>query len=151
MWPALDRESDHLPYATTYSKYQTSPQSNHHSDCKRPRTIFNVELLALDGRVWSIQVSPCSLYVLCCCSQTSQYTKNLQRTFSDNMGLHTSQVIETVCNKLSSIKCSKVDESGPLLGRDPLWFDSCNQLQSNLSNTDTQGTEQSVRIREVSV
>ena len=67
------------------------------------------------------------------------------------MGLHTSQVIETVCNKLSSIKCSKVDESGPLLGRDPLWFDSCNQLQSNLSNTDTEGTEQSVRIREVSV
>ena len=82
---------------------------------------------------------------------TVQYTENLQRTFSDNMGLHTSQVIETVCNKLSSIKCSKVDESGPLLGRDPLWFDSCNQLQSNLSNTDTEGTEQSVRIREVSV
>ena len=91
--------------------------------------------------------SLCSLYVLYC-SQNSQYT---QRTFSDNMGLHISEVIEIVCNKLSSIKCSKVDESGPLLGRDPLWFDSYNQLQSNLSNTDTQGTEQSVRIREVSV
>ena len=76
---------------------------------------------------------------------------SIQRTFSDNMGLHTSQVIEIVCNKLSSIKCSKVDESGPLLGRDPLWFDSCNQLQSNPSNTDTEGKEQRVRIREVSV
>ena len=76
---------------------------------------------------------------------------SIQRTFSDNMGLHISQVIEIACNKLSSIKCSKVEESGPLLGRDPLWFDSCNQLQSNFSNTDTEGTEQSVCIREVSV
>ena len=32
--------------------------------------------------------------------------------------------LEIVCNKLSSIKCSKVDESSPFLGRDPQWLDS---------------------------